>query len=146
MATKRASCTATSSRRTCSTTDGALKAGLRRGQGQGAAVRRGRRRHRHPLGGAAWHGGLPVEQARGAEVDARADLFAVGAILDELVTGRRAFDAPSAIETLHAILMHEPPPVGRPALDAVLGRCLAKAPEERVGSARALLGLLLALG
>jgi serine/threonine protein kinase len=81
-------------------------------------------------------GYLAPEQARGEAVDARADLFAVGAILYELLTGRRAFDKPTAVETLHAILVQDPPPLERAPLDAIVRRCLAKSPDDRIASAR----------
>jgi diguanylate cyclase (GGDEF)-like protein len=83
-------------------------------------------------------GYLAPEQARGENVDGRADLFAVGAILYELVSGRRAFAKASAVETLHAVLVEDPPPLGSPRLDALIARCLAKKPEARVANAREL--------
>jgi serine/threonine protein kinase len=83
-------------------------------------------------------GYLAPEQANGEAVDARTDLFSVGAILYELVTGRRAFFGESAIETLHAIVASDPPPTGHPEIDAVLARCLEKRPDARIGSAREL--------
>jgi two-component system cell cycle response regulator len=85
------------------------------------------------------------EQARGRPVDARTDLFAVGTILHELVTGRRLFLGDSPIETVHATLHDEPALLGVPALDAVLAGCLAKDPADRFGSARALEDALAAL-
>jgi len=90
-------------------------------------------------------GYLSPEQACGEAVDARADLFAAGIIFYELIAGRGAFDRPTPIEMLHAILKDDPAPLGRPSIDAVLSRCLAKAPEQRVGSARELEALLLGL-
>ncbi len=86
------------------------------------------------------------EQARGQPVDARADLFAVGAILYELLSGRRAFQRGSAVETLHAIIHDQAPPLGAPALDRVIDRCLAKDPARRFASARELEVALLQLG
>jgi diguanylate cyclase (GGDEF)-like protein len=83
-------------------------------------------------------GYLSPEQAKGQPIDARADLFSAGAILYELVTGRRAFWRSSAIETLHAVVAEEPPVTGRAEIDAVLRRCLEKEPAARVGSAREL--------
>ena len=90
-------------------------------------------------------GYLAPEQARGESVDARADLFAVGAILYELVSGRRAFAKSSAVETLHAVLVEDPPPIGLPRLDALLARCLAKNPDGRFATARDLEAAILAL-
>jgi diguanylate cyclase (GGDEF)-like protein len=83
-------------------------------------------------------GYLAPEQARGLPVDARSDLFAVGAILYELASGRPAFDGPSPVETLHAILNHEPSALADARLDALVRRLLEKDPEARVGSAREL--------
>jgi pimeloyl-ACP methyl ester carboxylesterase len=85
------------------------------------------------------------EQARGLAVDARSDLFAVGAILYELVSGRRAFAGASSVDTLHAVLHHEVPPLGVPALDRLLARCLAKDPAQRFAGARELEAALLSL-
>ena len=90
-------------------------------------------------------GYLAPEQAMGDPVDERADLFAVGVILYELVTGNRAFQKATPIATLCAIAKQKPPPTGRPRLDAVLNRCLEKAPGDRVVSATELEHLLLGL-
>ena len=87
-------------------------------------------------------GYMAPEQVRGEPADARSDLFALGAILYELLTGKRAFQGTSHVETLAAILNEEPPPLsvsGRdipPALDAIVRHCLEKNPEERFQSAR----------
>jgi diguanylate cyclase (GGDEF)-like protein len=80
-------------------------------------------------------GYLSPEQAKGLPTDARSDLFSVGAILHELVTGKRAFYGGSAVETLHAVIADEPPRTGHAAIDALLSRCLAKDPEDRFASA-----------
>ena len=80
---------------------------------------------------------MSPEQARGAPVDFRSDLFSFGSILYEMLTGRRAFERATSIETLTAILHDEPLPVqGRngavpPPLLWVLQRCLAKAAADR---------------
>jgi len=82
-------------------------------------------------------GYMAPEQVKGHEVDARADVFAFGAVLYELLSGRRAFAAASPVETLGAILRDEPPPLALPgraaprALVALVKRCLHKAPERR---------------
>jgi tetratricopeptide (TPR) repeat protein len=87
-------------------------------------------------------GYMAPEQVLGKTADARSDLFALGSILFELLTGMRAFRGASSIETLHAILNDEPPPLaasGReipPALEAIVRHCLEKSPEERFQSAR----------
>jgi serine/threonine-protein kinase len=85
-------------------------------------------------------GYMAPEQARSVETDGRADVFALGAILFELLTGRRAFDAESRIDTLHASL-HDDPIAGvetghwPPALVRIVRRCLEKGPEARFQSA-----------
>jgi len=87
-------------------------------------------------------GYLAPEQARGDKADHRSDLFAFGAILFEMVTGRRAFKRDSAVATLYAILNEDPPPVESlvPEAPFGLGRtvrvCLAKNPDDRWQSAR----------
>ena len=81
------------------------------------------------------------EQARGAAVDARSDLFALGALLYECVAGRPAFSGTSVIEIGAQVLHFDPPPPSRansrvPAeLDRVVLKALAKRPEERYQSA-----------
>jgi Tol biopolymer transport system component len=87
-------------------------------------------------------GYMAPEQVRGQEADARADLFALGVMLYEMLTGRRAFAHDSSVETMSAILKEEPPALDElgakipPALDHVLRRCLEKRREERFQSAR----------
>jgi eukaryotic-like serine/threonine-protein kinase len=86
-------------------------------------------------------GYMAPEQVRGESVDHRSDLFALGAILYEMLTGRRAFSGASYVETLSAILTDEPPPIAdsrgvSPGLDAIVRHCLEKNPEERFQSAR----------
>ena len=87
-------------------------------------------------------GYMAPEQARGESVDHRADVFAFGAVLYEMLTGRRAFQRGSTVETLGAILQDEPPELTEgnprigPALERVLRHCLEKRPEARFQSAR----------
>jgi eukaryotic-like serine/threonine-protein kinase len=75
---------------------------------------------------------MSPEQARGEAVDFRSDLFSFGALLFEMTTGRMAFDRPSSIDTLSAIIHDEPRPVSElnpsapPDLQRVIARCLAK--------------------
>ncbi len=79
---------------------------------------------------------MAPEQIEGKEADSRADIFAFGAVLFEMATGRKAFEGKNQAALIAAILNSNPPPIStlRPApraLDHVLERCLAKDPEER---------------
>jgi eukaryotic-like serine/threonine-protein kinase len=82
---------------------------------------------------------MAPEQASGGEVDSRSDLFAVGAVLFEMLSGRPAFTGDSVIDILHAVLHDHPPAlVGSPAVaetDRVIQRALAKLPVDRYQSA-----------
>lgn len=86
-------------------------------------------------------GYMAPEQVRGQVADARSDIFAFSALLYEMITGRRAFKAPTSPETLTAILHDEPPPItdfapSTPlALQRVVERGLEKDPEQRFQSA-----------
>ena len=77
----------------------------------------------------------------GKEVDGRSDIFSLGAVLYEMVTGKRAFEGKSQLSVASAILEKEPEPIGAakpmtpPALDHAVKKCLAKLPEERWQSA-----------
>ena len=93
-------------------------------------------------------GYMSPEQVRGQPADARSDLFSLGCVLYEMVTGRRAFQRDTAAETMTAILHDEPaaPTASGVQLSSELGRlirqCLAKSPNARLQSARDLaLGL-----
>jgi dipeptidyl aminopeptidase/acylaminoacyl peptidase len=84
---------------------------------------------------------MSPEQARGQAADARSDIFSFGALLHELITGRRAFERPTVPETMTAILREEPPPVSSavalpPVLERVITRCLEKVPGDRFQNAR----------
>ncbi len=85
---------------------------------------------------------MAPEQLEGKEVDARADIFAFGGVLYEMLTGRRPFEGKSQASLIGAILDHEPPPVmsfqpaSPPMLDEIVARCLAKDPDERWQTAR----------
>ncbi len=77
---------------------------------------------------------MAPEQARGMAVDQRADIFAFGVVLYEMVAGRRPFHGRTAPDTVAAILKEEPPalPAGVPVrLRELIDRCLAKEPERR---------------
>ena len=86
-------------------------------------------------------GYMAPEQVRARAVDHRADIFSFGAVLYEILSGRRAFHRDSAIETLNAILNEEPAdltntqPSIAPALERVVSHCLEKSPERRFQSA-----------
>jgi hypothetical protein len=86
-------------------------------------------------------GYMSPEQVRGLAADHRADIFAFGAILYEMLTGRRAFSKPTSAETMSAILNEDPPPISQitpsvpPALERAVHRCLEKSPEQRFQSA-----------
>jgi CheY-like chemotaxis protein len=82
-------------------------------------------------------------------VDARSDLFALGALLYEMLSGEPAFRRETGVETLHAVLKEPAPRLGMPRLGAaapvverVLDRCLAKAPSDRYAAAADLLAEL----
>jgi eukaryotic-like serine/threonine-protein kinase len=87
-------------------------------------------------------GYMAPEQVRGEAADHRADLFALGCVLYEMITGRRAYRRETAAETLTAILREDPPDIAStninmpPALVRTIRRCLEKRPEERFQSAR----------
>lgn len=82
-------------------------------------------------------GYMAPEQVRGEPSDQRADLFALGAILHELLTGVRAFGGGSFYETAYRIANEEPAPLAAaaPALAAIVQRCLEKRPAQRFQSA-----------
>jgi eukaryotic-like serine/threonine-protein kinase len=87
-------------------------------------------------------GYMSPEQVRGQRVDHRSDLFSLGVILYEMLSGKRAFRGDSAIETLNAILKEDPPELSESnsqinsALEKVVMHCLEKSPEQRFQSAR----------
>ena len=88
---------------------------------------------------------MAPEQVEGRPADARSDIFALGTILYEMTTGRKAFDGASHAAVIGAILRDDLPPVSRvqslspPALDRLVARCVAKLPEERWQTAKDLL-------
>ena len=94
---------------------------------------------------------MAPEQVRGASVDPRTDIFAFGAVLFEMVSGRRAFRRDTAAEIMTAILKDDvaevsdlPTPMS-PALDRIMRRCLEKSPEHRFQSSKDLAFALEAL-
>ncbi len=86
-------------------------------------------------------GYMSPEQVRGDPTDARSDIFSFGAVLYEMLTGKRAFKRDTSAETMTAILREEPPELnntgwqGPLGLQRILGRCLEKNVESRFQSA-----------
>jgi eukaryotic-like serine/threonine-protein kinase len=86
-------------------------------------------------------GYMSPEQVRGQTTDHRTDIFALGAILYEMLSGKRAFKRDSSVETMNAILKEEPEelqevsPNLTPGLDRVVRHCLEKNPAQRFQSA-----------
>lgn len=91
---------------------------------------------------------MAPEQLRGEEVDGRTDLYALGAVLYELITGRVAFDADSDYQLMMKQLNEAPPvpshsvPDLPPAIDAIVARAMAKRSQDRYASASAMRGAL----
>jgi serine/threonine protein kinase/Tol biopolymer transport system component len=86
-------------------------------------------------------GYMSPEQVRGQPTDHRSDIFSFGAILYEMLSGKRAFRDGSSIETMNAILKAEPPELSEsglqinPGLERIVRRCLEKTPDRRFQSA-----------
>src|SRR5499427_5685794 len=95
---------------------------------------------------------MSPEQVQGKEVDGRSDIFSLGAVLYEMVTGQRAFEGKSQLSVASAILEKEPAPItsAKPltplTLDHAIRKCLAKSPDERWQSASDLASELKWLG
>ena len=87
-------------------------------------------------------GYMSPEQLKGQHIDHRSDIFSFGAILYEMLSGKRAFRGDSMAETMSAILREDPPDLSEtnktvsPALERVVHHCLEKNPAERFHSAR----------
>ncbi len=85
---------------------------------------------------------MAPEQVEGKDVDARSDIFAFGAVVYEMATGKKAFEGKSQASVISAIMSSDPPPISAlqpmipPALDRVVKRCLAKEPDDRWQTAR----------
>jgi TolB-like protein/Flp pilus assembly protein TadD len=105
---------------------------------------------RAPLAGDAIFGTvgyMAPEQMRGARADPRSDIFALGAILHEMLSGERAFRGASPADTMSAVLREQPPDLvtggqAPAALARIVIRCLEKDPVERFQTARDLRGAL----
>jgi Tol biopolymer transport system component len=86
-------------------------------------------------------GYMPPEQVRGQDTDGRSDIFALGVILYEMLSGRRPFSGTSNIEVMNAILKEDPPDLLEtnarvtPSFARIIHRCLEKRPEQRFQSA-----------
>src|SRR5262249_56655283 len=86
-------------------------------------------------------GSIPPEQIKAKSANARSDIFALGAILYEMLSGQRAFRGDSAGETMAAILKEDPPDLSvtnqniSPGLERIVRHCLEKNPERRFQSA-----------
>jgi len=85
---------------------------------------------------------MAPEQVTGQELDGRADLFAAGVLLYEMLSGRPPFDGETMMQVLHAVVYEAPPllagPPPLPAIDRVIRRALAKKREERYDTAAAM--------
>ena len=94
---------------------------------------------------------MSPEQAEGKRVDARSDIFSLGSVMYEMVTGRRAFEGSSGISTLSAILRDEVQPIYElapevpPLFEQVILRCLPKDPDARWPSAKQIESALITL-
>ncbi len=95
---------------------------------------------------------MAPEQARGMRgIDARADVWSLGAVLYEMLTGRRPFEHESVVAVLAAVLLEEPPPIAdlRPevgdALSAIVAACLDKSPDRRASDGAELARALAAI-
>ena len=86
-------------------------------------------------------GYMSPEQVRGQPADHRSDIFSFGCVLYEMISGQRAFQRDSSVETMNAILKEEPAEISQtrpdlpPGLERVVEHCLEKSPEERFQSA-----------
>ncbi len=91
---------------------------------------------------------MSPEQAQGMKLDTRSDIFSFGAVMFEMVTGRRAFEGGSSLSTLSSILRDETTPMTAlapdtpPDLEAVIQRCLRKNPDDRWRTMRDVQGAL----
>jgi serine/threonine protein kinase len=85
---------------------------------------------------------MSPEQVRGQSAGPPSDIFSIGAVLYEMLSGRRAFKGDSAAETMHAILKEDPPDLVEtnrrlsPALERIVRHCLEKRPEQRFHTER----------
>ncbi len=88
---------------------------------------------------------MSPEQLRSSPIDARSDIFSVGVVLYEMVTGRRPFERPSTVALITAILFEDPSPIEEPGFEAfvpIIRRAIAKEPSKRYSTAGQLLDAL----
>jgi eukaryotic-like serine/threonine-protein kinase len=84
---------------------------------------------------------MSPEQVEGKEADPRSDIFSLGAVLYEMVTGKRAFEGKTTASMIAAIIASHPPPISTiqptspPMLERLIKSCLAKDPDERLQTA-----------
>ena len=98
-----------------------------------------------PFGTASY---MSPEQAKGERADARSDLFSLGIVMYEMLTGRLPFRGKSSVDVMHSVMHDEPPPLGEgypPKLQQIVSKVLAKDREARYQSADLLLEDLRAL-
>ena len=110
----------------------------------GIAKAAGRAQHTRTGALKGKYGYMSPEQGSGAEVDRRSDIFALGIVLHELLTGRRLFKADSDVATLARVQACEVPPPSRlnpriaPALDGIVLKALSRSPDDRFATAQEL--------
>jgi len=97
---------------------------------------------------------MAPEQIRGDSIDARTDIYGLGIILYEMITGKVPFDHPNSVNILMAHISEAPPPLHQvnpairvsPQLQDIVGRCMAKSPDERFRSMEEVLAALKSIG